>query len=276
MSDGAAYPEHEQLAPVIDLTAATPQTVEAGARSWLAAAARLADPALAPPGVPVSLSELRTPEQLRQLSWWRPTLVAELVASGVPTGRADELWDLMVWWAAAHSEARLREELQALARTDPLTGLYNRRGLEETLDRETARARRTGGSVCLALIDLDRFKVLNDTRGHAAGDAALRDIGELLVRGLRANDVAGRWGGDEFAVVFAGLPEDCARDVVDRLRSTLNHPSYQRRTKAKLTFSAGVSMLAGTEAHPATLMELADRALYVAKNAGGGCTSISA
>jgi diguanylate cyclase (GGDEF)-like protein len=222
----------------------------------------------------VALSELRTPDRIRELSWWRPTLVGELMAAGVPAGRADELWDLMLWWAAAHSEARLREELQALARTDPLTGLLNRRGLEETLDRETARARRTGGSVCLSLIDLDRFKVLNDSRGHPAGDAALRDIADLLTRGLRATDVAGRWGGDEYAVVFGGLPEDCARDVIDRLRSTLNHPSYQRRTKAKLTFSAGIAMLAGDEAIPAALMEKADQALYVAKNSGGGCTAI--
>jgi len=240
----------------------------------LAAAAALADPATNPPGVPVSLSELRTPDRIRELSWWRPTLVSELIASGMSAGRADELWDLMVWWAAAHSEARLRDELQALARTDPLTGLLNRRGLEEALDRETARARRTGGSVCLALIDLDKFKGLNDTRGHAAGDAALCDIADLLTLGLRVNDVAGRWGGDEFAVVFGGLPEDCARDVIDRLRSTLNHPSYQRRTRAKLTFSAGVAMLAGSDAQPASVMAVADRALYVAKGAGGGCTSI--
>jgi diguanylate cyclase (GGDEF)-like protein len=273
VTDSLARQRAKRLAPVIDLTRAV-DTVETGARAWLAGAAALPDPAANPPGVPVAMSELRTPDQVRQLSWWRPTLVQELVASGVPAGHADELWDLMVWWAAAHSEARLREELQALARTDPLTGLLNRRGLEESLDRETARARRTSGSVCLALIDLDRFKGLNDTRGHAAGDAALRDIADLLTRGLRANDVAGRWGGDEFAVVFGGLPEDCARDVIDRLRSTLNHPAYQRRTRAKLTFSAGVATLAGADAQPVTLMELADQALYVAKNAGGGCTSI--
>jgi diguanylate cyclase (GGDEF)-like protein len=279
VTDGMAPARESALAPVIDLTTAgpapePPETVESGARAWLAAAAALPEPAANPPGVPVSLSELRSPDRVRLLSWWRPTLIGELLAAGVPAGRADELWDLMVWWAAAHSEARLREELQALARTDPLTGLLNRRGLEEALDRETARARRTGGSVCLALIDLDRFKVLNDTRGHAAGDAALRDIADLLVRGLRATDVAGRWGGDEFAVVFGGLPEDYARDVIDRLRSTLNHPSYQRRTRAKLSFSAGVAMLAAADAQPPTLMEYADQALYVAKKAGGGCTSI--
>ncbi|MEO6715485.1 MAG: GGDEF domain-containing protein, partial [Mycobacteriales bacterium] len=205
MTEGQARATERRLTPVIDLTGGD---IESGAREWLLAAVALADPALNPPGVPVALSEVRTPDRVRALSWCRPTLIQELVTSGVPTGRADELWDLMVWWAAAHSEARLRDELTALARTDPLTGLLNRRGLEEALDRETARARRTGGSVCLALIDLDRFKGLNDTRGHAAGDAALRDIGDLLTLGLRTNDVAGRWGGDEFAVVFGGLPED--------------------------------------------------------------------
>jgi diguanylate cyclase (GGDEF)-like protein len=261
--------------PDIDLTLAA-ATLEAAAREWLAAAAALPDPATAPPAPPPEFAQLRTPDRVRALSRLRAGLVEELVASGLSQERADELWDLMVWWAASFSESALRDELEALARTDPLTGLLNRRGLEEALERETARVRRTGGSVSLVLIDLDRFKVLNDTRGHAAGDSALRDIGDLLSRGLRANDVAGRWGGDEFAVVFAGLPEDFARDVIDRLRSTLNHPSYRRRSRTRLTFSAGVAMLADREAHPARLMQLADAALYTAKGAGGGCTSISA
>jgi diguanylate cyclase (GGDEF)-like protein len=224
--------------------------------------------------LPAALVTMRTPDRVRQLSNSRRALVSELVTAGLSEERADELWDLMVWWAASSSEAGLRDELIALARTDPLTGLLNRRGLQEVLDRETARIRRGGGTVCLALIDLDHFKELNDTRGHAAGDAALRDIGELLTRSLRTNDAAGRWGGDEFAVVFSGLPEDCVRDVIDRLRSTLNHPSNERRSRAKLAFSAGVAMLAGDDAEPASLMELADRALYRAKGAGGGCTSI--
>lgn len=264
----------DRRAPVIDLTLAA-ASFEAAAREWLTAAAALPDPAAAPPAPPPALAQLRTPDRVRHVSRWRSALVAELVAGGMPAKRADELWDLMIWWAASHSEAALREELEALARTDPLTGLLNRRGLEEALERETARVRRTGGSVSLVLIDLDRFKVLNDTRGHAAGDAALRDIGDLLRIGLRTNDVAGRWGGDEFAVVFAGLPEDFARDVIDRLRSTLNHPSYRRRSKTRLTFSAGVAMLADTKAQPARLMALADAALYQAKDAGGGCTTIS-
>jgi diguanylate cyclase len=261
--------------PVIDLTLVA-ASIESAAREWLAAAAALPDPSSAPPEPATAFAQLRTPDRVRTLSRVRPGLLAELVRAGVTPERADELWDLMVWWAAAHSESALRDELEALARTDPLTGLLNRRGLEEALERETARVRRTGGSVSLVLIDLDRFKILNDTRGHAAGDAALRDIGDLLNRGLRTNDVAGRWGGDEFAVVFAGLPEDFARDVIDRLRSTLNHPSYRRRSRTRLTFSAGVAQLAGADAHPARLMQLADAALYTAKGAGGGCTSIGA
>jgi diguanylate cyclase (GGDEF)-like protein len=260
-------------AAVIDLNARG-ASLEAEARDWLTEASALDDPATTPPEMTAVLSDLRMPDRVRQLSNLRPALIGELVAAGVSGGHADELWDLMVWLAASRSEAGLRDELMALARTDPLTGLLNRRGLEEVLERETARIRRTGGSVCLALIDLDHFKELNDTRGHAAGDKALRDIGALLTRSLRANDAAGRWGGDEFAVVFAGLPDDCARDVIDRLRSTVNHPANVRRSRAKLAFSAGVAMLEDNEAQPAALMELADRALYRAKGAGGGCTTI--
>jgi diguanylate cyclase (GGDEF)-like protein len=259
---------------LIDLTRQA-GTLAAEAGEWLLAAAPLPDPARTPPAVPAGLAALRTPDSMRELTWSRAAVIVRLVATGVPTGRADELWDLMVWWIAAHSEAAQRSELELLARTDPLTGLLNRRGLEEALERETARARRTEGGVCLVLIDLDSFKTLNDTLGHPAGDAALCDIGDLLSRGLRTTDVAGRWGGDEFAVVFSGLPEDFAREVVDRLRSTLNHPSNRRRSRARIAFSAGVAALSGRAAEQGRLMRLADAALYQAKAAGGGRTVVS-
>jgi diguanylate cyclase (GGDEF)-like protein len=260
--------------PVIDLTRPA-GSLAAEAAQWLLAAAALPDPAHTPPAVPAGLAALRTPARLRELTWTRAAVLGRLVGGGVAAGRADELWDLLVWWIAAHGEAAQRRELELLARTDPLTGLLNRRGLEEALERETARARRTEGAVCLVLIDLDSFKQLNDTLGHPAGDAALCDIADLLNRGLRTNDVAGRWGGDEFAVVFSGLPPDGAREVVDRLRSTLNHPANRRRSTARIAFSAGVASLTGRAAEPGRLMQLADAALYQAKAAGGGRTVIS-
>jgi diguanylate cyclase (GGDEF)-like protein len=262
-------------AQMIDLTRPAPGRLAAEAVEWLIAAAALPDPARTPPAVPPGLAALRTPASMVELTWSRPAVIGRLGEAGVRAGRADELWDLLVWWIAAHSEAAQRSELELLARTDPLTGLLNRRGLEEALERETARARRTDGAVCLVLIDLDSFKTLNDTLGHPAGDAALCDIGDLLNRGLRTNDVAGRWGGDEFAVVFSGLSQDGAREVVDRLRSTLNHPSNRRRSKARIAFSAGVAALGGREAAQGRLMQLADAALYQAKAAGGGRTVIS-
>lgn len=244
---------------VVDLTGSA--TLHSAARGWLlAAVAALAagDPL---PALPKALTRVGGLDRLANLSGCRFAVLKELVAAGHDYRACDRLWDILVWQLAAASEAEL-------ARTDPLTGLLNRRGLTEALDRETARARRTGATVALVLLDLDRFKVLNDTQGHGAGDEALVAVADVLRRGLRAGDVAGRWGGDEFGIVFAGLPAAGAYDVVDRLRAHLTHPSGARRAK-RVSFSAGVSALSGGEAIADELMRLSDQALYAAKAAGG-------
>ena len=236
---------------------------------WLvgaAAALAAGDPL---PPLPKALTAVRGLDALADVSAWRFEVVKELVAAGHDYRVCDRLWDVLVWQLAAESESVLRDELAALARTDPLTGLLNRRGLTEALDRETARARRSGATVSLALLDLDRFKVLNDTLGHAAGDAALVGVADVLRRGLRAGDVAGRWGGDEFGIVLADLPSEVAYDVVDRLRSTVTHPSSAVSRGRRVSFSAGVAALSGEAAQAADLMALADAALYEAKAAGG-------
>jgi diguanylate cyclase (GGDEF)-like protein len=253
---------------VIDLTTA-PGVLRDAARGWLLAAATARAGGDALPPLPTALTGVRGQDRLAALSRCRADVVEELVAAGVPYGACDALWDVLVWQLATASEAVLRDELAALARTDPLTGLLNRRGLAEALDRETARARRTGATVCLALLDLDRFKPLNDTLGHPAGDRALVGLADALRRGLRAGDVAGRWGGDEFGIVFAGLEAEVAYDVVDRLRSTLTHPSRPLVRGRRVSFSAGVAALAGEAAVAADLTALADAALYEAKAAGG-------
>ena len=250
---------------VIDLTG--PALREA-ARSWLLAAAHALVDGDALPPLPDLLRGVRGLDRLAELSACRFEVVKGLVAAGHDYRVCDRLWDVLVWQLAADSEAVLRDELEELARTDPLTGLLNRRGLNEALDRETARARRTGETVALVLLDLDRFKVLNDRYGHPAGDSALVTVADVLRRGLRAGDVAGRWGGDEFGIVLAGVGADVAYDVVDRLRSTLVHPSMRARGR-RVSFSAGVAALAGEAAVAADLMTLADEALYAAKAAGG-------
>ena len=251
---------------VIDLTASS---LALAARGWLLAAETALSRGRALPALPEALTQVQTLDRLAELSACRFDVVKALVAEAHDYRVCDRLWDVLVWQLAAASESVLRDELEALARTDPLTGLLNRRGLAEALDREVARARRTGDTVSLVLLDLDRFKGLNDRHGHAAGDAALRAVAELLADGLRASDVAGRWGGDEFGVVLAGLTADAARDVVDRLRSTFTHPSYRRVFPGGISFSAGVADLAGADTDSARLMELADRALYAAKAEGG-------
>ena len=238
------------------------------ARGWLLGAAAALTAGEPLPALPTVLADVRGLDALADLSGCRFDVVKELVAAGHDYRVCDRLWDVLVWQLAAESESVLRDELAALARTDPLTGLLNRRGLNEALERETARARRTGATVTLVLLDLDRFKTLNDSHGHAAGDAALVDVADVLRRGLRAGDVAGRWGGDEFGVVFAGLPVEVAHDVVDRLRAHFTHPS-RGRGRRRVSFSAGVAALAGEAADAAELMRLADAALYEAKAAGG-------
>jgi diguanylate cyclase len=251
---------------VVDLTRASPRAARDAARDWLLTAAGTHGD---PPARPGALAAVRSLDDLARLSGCRSELIEEVVAAGHDRAHADRLWDVLVWQLAADSESVLRDELAALARTDPLTGLLNRRGLTEALDRETARARRTGATVSLVLLDLDRFKSLNDTLGHPAGDAARAGVADILRRGLRAGDVAGRWGGDEFGLVFVDLTSDIAYDVVDRLRAHLTHPSCALVRGRRVSFSAGVAALTGTSATATDLMALADAALYEAKAAGG-------
>jgi diguanylate cyclase (GGDEF)-like protein len=253
---------------VIDLTGSA-ATLRDAAGGWLLAAATALAEGEPLPALPAALGDVRGLDRLAELSGCRFEVVKDLVDAGHDYRVCDRLWDVLVWQLAAESESVLRDELAALARTDPLTGLLNRRGLTEALDRETARARRTGATVSLVLLDLDRFKQLNDSLGHGAGDAALVGVAAVLRRGLRAGDVAGRWGGDEFGIVFVDLPVEVAYDVVDRLRSTLTHPSSGLNRGRRVSFSAGVAALAGEAAVAADLMAAADAALYEAKAAGG-------
>jgi diguanylate cyclase (GGDEF)-like protein len=253
---------------VIDLTGSA-ATLGDAARAWLLAAARALAAGEALPALPTALTSVGGLDRLADLSGCRFDVVKSLVAEGHDYRVCDRLWDVLVWQLAAASESVLRDELAALARTDVLTGLLNRRGLAEALERETARARRTGATVSLVLLDLDRFKLLNDSLGHAAGDDALVAVAAMLRRGLRAGDVAGRWGGDEFGIVLVDLAAEVAYDVVDRLRSAFTHPSNVVARGRRVSFSAGVAALAGEAAVAVDLMALADAALYEAKAAGG-------
>jgi diguanylate cyclase (GGDEF)-like protein len=144
------------------------------------------------------------------------------------------------------------------ARTDELTGLANRRAWEEELIREVARAGREQTPLCIAVLDLDRFKAFNDRFGHQAGDRYLKSVSAIWQTRLRSTDVLARYGGEEFALALPGCDIDDATDLVERLCASL--PEGQ-------SCSGGVAQWNGEE-RPATLVGRADRALYEAKEAG--------
>ncbi len=161
--------------------------------------------------------------------------------------------------------------LARLASTDYLTGLLNRRQADQLLHRELARARRAASPLTVVMMDLDRFKAINDTRGHEAGDRCLQHVGALLRERLRATDVVARYGGEEFLLVLPETGIEEAAVLVDQLRRrVMDQPAVHGDEPIRLTLSAG---LAAFELHrPAdaeTLVRRADEAMYCAKNLGG-------
>ena len=165
---------------------------------------------------------------------------------------------------------KLRETLRSQSIRDPLTGLFNRRYLEETLAREERRAARAGSPIGLIVFDVDHFKRLNDTHGHDAGDAVLRALGGLLQTHVREGDIACRYGGEEFVIALPGASIEIARERAEALRDVTEKLAslIPGRSVEKVTISLGV---AGYPDHGATWQEAiqaADKALYRAKQGG--------
>jgi len=144
----------------------------------------------------------------------------------------------------------LIEKIRQLTLTDPLTGLYNRRLIEPAMEQLAATARRYHRPLSLILIDLDNLKTINDTRGHSAGDEALRHLANALRATVRAADLAGRWGGDEFIVILPETDAQGARRMMERLQEQAG----------PVAFSAGIATLPCDD-----LLAAADTALRNAK-----------
>jgi diguanylate cyclase (GGDEF)-like protein len=162
-------------------------------------------------------------------------------------------------------QSRLREQ----AIRDPLTNLFNRRYLEETLDRELARAARESYPVCLIMIDIDHFKQVNDTHGHEAGDLVLKAIANALASQSRRGDFACRFGGEEFIVVMPNLSLEVARARAEDLRQTLNSLRvFHEQTEMTVTFSMGIAVHPADGATRDAVLRAADLAMYAAKEAG--------
>lgn len=156
---------------------------------------------------------------------------------------------------------------------DPLTGLLNRRGLEERMDLEVTRALRRDAPLSVATVDIDHFKAVNDEHGHEIGDRVLTWVGAVLARLTRGTDVAARTGGDEFVVLLPDTDATAGRDFADRVRQAIaGVDSKAERSHhglpegLDLTVSVGVSGASARDA--STLMDAADRALYLAKGEG--------
>jgi len=166
---------------------------------------------------------------------------------------------------------RLKAELELvnkLVREDQLTGALNRRGLDDTLLRESARADRAKAPMCIALIDLDNFKKVNDTFGHQAGDAVLVHLVGIIKETLRSNDLIGRYGGEEFMLILPDARIDEAVAVMNRLQRRLaERPLAWGAAKLEVTFSAGLALRRPGDSE-VTLINQADQALYEAKRVG--------
>lgn len=179
------------------------------------------------------------------------------------------------WFASAAGyisrlRSRLKEtaaQLEQLAISDNLTGLWNRRHIEALLSRAAERAGHTGRPLVILLADLDRFKDINDRFGHAAGDDVLRQVSSIMTATLPAGTDIGRWGGEEFLIVLPDTPWDEAEACAQRLCEKLASAELDLQERLAVTVSVGMAAWSRGES-PAALLSRADRAMYVAKASG--------
>ena len=192
--------------------------------------------------------------QLRDVRWQLECREQELLAANEALrGKLNEI-------------STLKNELRDQADRDPLTGLYNRRYLENTLERELARCKRDGQALSLILIDIDHFKKVNDTYGHQAGDEVLVQLGRLLGDAVRAGDVACRYGGEEFLLLLPAMPLEAAQARAEDVRTAFDDLVVEFGDfRLQATLSMGVAVYPGHGTAADELVRSADRALYQAK-----------
>ncbi len=207
-------------------------------------------------------------------------MVEEVAAGILGAGGVIGGLEARLMWRMVTDLKNTKKDLEFLATHDPLTSLYNRRYITEQLEREVSHAVRYGVDCSLVILDLDRFKDVNDVYGHLAGDAVLKHVSQVLKSSIRASDILGRWGGEEFLILLPHTPLDQAALAVqkwlDKLQRTSVHIGEEQ--VISISFSAGVSSL--TEEMKGildmnklldVLLEEADLCLYAAKDAGRAC-----
>jgi len=192
----------------------------------------------------------------------------------LPDAQDDELGEVSTAFAAivtylrgAHEQESRFAQVQALADADPLTGIPNRRRFFELAEPRVAGAREQGLPLAALMLDIDHFKDVNDTYGHATGDDVIRVVSDRLAAALRGGDVLGRYGGEEFAVVLSGAAG--AAEIPERLRACVaDLPVPTRSGELRITVSVGAAQLTSLDNSAAALLARADAALYRAKQAG--------
>jgi diguanylate cyclase (GGDEF)-like protein len=162
------------------------------------------------------------------------------------------------------------KRLRKLSITDGLTDLFNHRHIHELLHEEFERTRRSGEPLAVAMLDLDRFKQVNDTYGHPTGDVILYETARILRETAREIDMVGRYGGEEFVVILPGTDEEAAEQFAERVRVAVSeHHFRDEANEVRMTISGGVSSFPGVGIeHPDVLVKRADEALYAAKESG--------
>ncbi|RVU39279.1 diguanylate cyclase [Hwanghaeella grinnelliae] len=193
-----------------------------------------------------------------RISWLLASFLAVVALEGV-----------LVFRPLFRTLVRHREELYNMARTDPLTGCFNRRALMESAENEFARARRYKSPLTIAMFDIDRFKKVNDTYGHAAGDEVIKNIVTTATESIRTVDIFGRTGGEEFAIVLPDTGTVGASIVAEKLRSAVEHSITEfGGQNITVTVSVGIGFVMPGDQNASQALSRADQALYRAKQTG--------
>jgi diguanylate cyclase (GGDEF)-like protein len=172
--------------------------------------------------------------------------------------------------ALALATLKLQETLRHMSFRDALTDLYNRRYMQENLEREMRRAERQGSSIGVILIDIDHFKRFNDVFGHDAGDAVLQELGRFMRKHVRGSDIACRYGGEEFVLILPGISQETAQGRAEQLRAGVKRLQLHHGAQSldRITLSLGVALYPEHGASADEVLRAADKALYQAKQGG--------
>lgn len=198
-------------------------------------------------------------------------------AGALPEGKRQLARTVAEHLSLAIANLNLRETLHRQSIRDPLTGLFNRRHLEEALNQEIARARRRRQDIGIIMLDIDHFKRFNDTFGHEAGDQVLRAVGELLRKSVRVSDIVCRYGGEEMTIVLPESSAEHTRDRAEAIRTAIGelNLSYNGQHLGAVTASLGVACFPRHGATGTAVIQAADAALYRAKAVGRNCAIVA-